>query len=143
MRNTLTITVIALSALFMSNCHTYAWQSVGEQILGTWTLQPVEPTYIEQWTFANGQLMIDVNGSTLMFDDNGTTVDHMTYRVDNLITNHYVIIETLPTVGNQWPYLHNDIVRWLVITSGDNELYLESITSTGLKGGYQFHFYKV
>ena len=139
MRSTLTIASAAVLGLFMTNCHTYAWQPVADQIKGTWTLLPIEPV-IEEWTFDNGKLTISIDGIFQQWDDDGTIVDYLTYRVDNMITNHYVIINSLKYATNQFYHPHESIVKWLVITSGNNGLFLESIDNRGLKGGWQYEF---
>jgi len=130
-------------ALAVAGCHTYAWQPVADQVKGTWTLQPVEPTYIEQWTFNSGKLTIAINGTQVEFEeDNGNTVAHLTYRVDNTILNHYLIIDNLPLTSG-YHRIHPTIERFLVITAGDDELYLSSESEEGLKGGFQFHLFKI
>jgi hypothetical protein len=103
----------------------------------------VEPNYIEQWTFHNGKLTISINGFFLQFDDgSGNMVGSLNYHVDNLITNHYLIIDNLPMTNGQYR-LHDSIVRWLFIFSSDNEFYISSESREGLKGGWQYHFLKL
>jgi hypothetical protein len=129
--------------LVTTGCHTYAWEPVADEIEGTWTLQPVEPTYIEQWTFDNGQLTISINGTFLQFEDaNGNTVGYLKYHVENLILNHYLIIDNLPLTNGQYR-IHDSIVRWLFIMSDDNEFYISSESQEGLKGGWQYHFFRI
>lgn len=138
-----TLLAVFAAWLIASGCHTYAWEPVADEIEGTWTRQPVQPNYMEVWTFDNGKLTININGFFLQFmDDNGNPVSALDYRIDNLITNHYLIIENLRTTSGTY-YLHETVRRWLIIQSDPNEIYISSESDNGLKGGYQFHFFKL
>jgi hypothetical protein len=143
MKDIYTVLVVASAfSLMAADCHTSPWEPVADEIEGTWTLQPVEPNYIEQWTFANGQLTISINGFFLQFDKDGTTQNSLGYHVDNLITNHYLVIDNLPTTNGQY-HIHETIARFLFISSDANEFFISSETTQGLKGGWQFHFFRI
>lgn len=143
MRNVKTVIVVASAfSLMAADCHTSPWEPVADELEGTWTLQPVQPNYIEQWTFDNGQLTISINGFFLQFDDQGTTQSSLSYHVDNLITNHYLVIDNLPTTSGGY-HIHNSIARWLFISSDANEFFISSESIEGLKGGWQYHFFRI
>lgn len=129
-------------AILFNACHTSAFQPVAVQMEDTWNMMPVNPGYDIKWTFQSGKLSITVNAVPVTFeDDNGATVTEVPYTVENKITNHYLYIDPyLVTNGPQ--KLLPEVQKWLVITSKNDELYLESISTDGRKGEHQFHFYQ-
>lgn len=143
-----TLALLTLTSLLFTGCHTAIWQDVNSEIEGTWTLQPAAPGNTFQFTFQGGELSFTLNGNPVPLQDLDGTVTYpsVEYRVQKQINNHYVIIDKL--FFEKWGFgiiRYNvfDIVdRWLVVTVNENELYLSSEGETGLKGEFQYHFFK-
>ena len=142
----LLLPLISIALLSLSACHTAVWQDVEGNVEGTWTLMPVDTGLQIQFQFSNGLLTITDNGIPLEFHPEGQGANTSTtieYDVIKQANNHYIHTPRLVIKNFGWrSYMFMNTERWLVITSKEKELYLESIGYEGLKGTFQLHFFR-
>jgi len=122
-------------------CHTYVFQPVKKQIVGTWIKSPQDSTLHQEWTFTDdGKLFIVDVQPGISARDTARDCDSLTFvswQVENKITKHYLYTDTYDAFCSlETP------PRWLVIKVNKKELYLSSEENKKIKGSWQYGFVK-
>lgn len=139
-KNYLLFSLFAL-LIFAQSCHTNVFQNVDDQIQDSWILMPVSPNNTVEWSFSDGLLSATYNAVPVTFiGSDGTERTGIPYSIEKKVSNHYVYITPLKVKSGP-QVIPMSINRYLVITSSDEELFLESVGEDGHKGEYQFHFF--
>ncbi len=127
--------------IFLSGCHTYFFQPVEKQIIGTWIKSPQAYGVVEEWTFdEDNTLRIREYTYGVLTDDKKDHAgdrEYIEWKIQNKITKHHLYTD------NYLPFTINADVqpKWLIIKVNKSELYLSSIEGK-TRGAWQWGFVK-
>jgi hypothetical protein len=140
-RKSILASSILVSILVLWGCHTWVFQPVKKQIVGTWIISPVSDNVQTEWTFTDDGKLYIVKNYPVGNPDTVIACDSTLYagwHIENKVTKHYLYTdnwEGFCKVGDTNP-------RWLIIKLNGENLYISSENEKRIRGTWQFGFTK-
>jgi len=106
------IIIVSLSCLLA--CHTFIFQPIKKQILGTWISTPTDPGIVIDWEFTADSLIVSLNATKLFSTP---------YTIQNKITKHLLIANIHTQLADTTsPF----ITDWIITKLNDDEMFIVS-----------------